>query len=120
RGHREGMTRDDEPTQPLPAADRPDAGASAASTEPLIAPHVPVADVDTAQLSSFAAEPAAPPARGGKRLLIVGLAAVAAAIIAVAALTGLQRMGAPAPLGSTSPSPTVSSPSEPEEEPGDD
>lgn len=42
------MSREDDLTQPLPAAGSPDAQSDAASTEPLIAPHVPVADVGTA------------------------------------------------------------------------
>lgn len=131
---RAASTPGDEPTKPLPAADlpaapeapteaMPAAGAAAESpTEPLVAPHVPVADVSTAQMSTY---PAAPPARGGgvKRVAIVGFVSVAAAVIAVLALGGLQRGGVPAPADTTAPPapPTPGTPGEPVvEEPAPD
>lgn len=124
------MSRDDEPTTPLPAADQPAAPAeplapteplAAAAdrpdavehpTEPLVAPHVPVADVTTAQMSTFTSpEPAR--GSGAKRVAIVGLVSVAAAIIAVLAIGSLQRGQAPAPADTTAP-PAAPSPSAPE------
>jgi hypothetical protein len=104
----------DEPTQPLSAADRP--GVPEAPTEPLVAPHVPVADVTTAQMSTLA--PAERPrGSGAKRLAIVGVVSVVAAIVAVLTIGGLQRGGVPAPAESTAP-PAAPSPSTPADDPG--
>lgn len=105
------MTRDDDPTQPLPAADGSAEQADSAPTEPMVAPHVPVADLGTDEMADL---PAPIPRRssGVKRILIVGLSAVAAAVVGVLLLSTLPRGEAPTPVESSSPpvapSPTVS------------
>lgn len=122
------MTRDDEPTKPLPAADEPappteplDGTPSAAGvppTEPMVAPHVAVADVQTAQWDA-----AAPPPRRSNRVLIAGIVAVVGlgALVTALALFGPMLTGgtAPAvdPTVSTSPSPTPSEESDSPPEP---
>ncbi len=107
------MTRDDDPTQPLPTATSPDAPGEATPTEPLIAPHVPVADVGTAEMTTMAPAPV-PPRSGARRIIVVGLSAVAAAVIAVVLLSTLPRGETPAPVDSSSP-PATPSPSVSEE-----
>lgn len=106
------MTRDDDPTQPLPAAGGPEAQPGAAATEPLVAPHVPVADIGTAEVVTAEPIGAAPPGSGAGRAFIIGMSALAAAVIAVLALSTLPRGSTPAPADTTSPpavpSPTVS------------
>ena len=101
------MTADDEPTKPLPA-DLSGVPASAeAPTEPLIAPHVPVADVSTTELSALT-QPVAPRGRLGAGVLaVVGGLAGAAVIGTVLLLTLTPRGGAPASDPSPSPSTTV-------------
>ena len=101
------MTRDDEPTKPLPAADLSGPASAEAATEPLIAPHVPLADVSTTELSALA-EPVAPRGRLGVGVLaVVGGFAAAAVIGTVLLLTLTPRGGTAVPDPSTSPSPTV-------------
>lgn len=107
------MTPDDAPTKPLPAVGVQNE-AAAAPTEPLIAPHVPVANVATAEVASMAPAPVSGQGRWAKRVLIVGLTAAATAVIAVLALSGLQRGGIPVPGDSSAP-PAAPSPSTPEE-----
>jgi len=111
------MTRDDDATKPLPAAEEP-AVVPDTPTEPLIAPHVPVADVGTAQLDA-AAVPPAPARRTGRTglallLIPVGVLAVVAAL---ALGGGLFRGGAPVVEPSDSPVPTESNPAS--EDPAD-
>lgn len=109
KGDLETMTRDDDPTQPLPAAGDRAGQPATAATEPLVAPHVPVADVDTAEVAMSEPMGAAPPGSGARRVFIVGLSAVAAAVVAVLALSTLPRGDAPAPIDSSppvAPSPT--------------
>lgn len=124
------MTRDDEPTKPLPAADEPippteplngsPASADVPPTEPLVAPHVPVAEVHTAQLDA-AAPP--PPPRRSNRVLIAGIVAVLGlgALVLALALFGPMITGGTTPevepTTTTSPTPTpteeVEAPTEP-------
>jgi len=57
------MIAPDDPTRPLPTGSEPAADAPTeplhpvGRADPVVAPHVPVADVSTAQLSGLAAEP---------------------------------------------------------------
>jgi hypothetical protein len=118
------MTPDDPtgegPTQPLPI--EPDAGAS--PTEPVVAPHVPVADLSTAPLDPVDT-PAAAASRDRSRALTWGLiAAVLLFGIAVIVVLTMYFQGQePGPTLSPAPSlsPTVSpTPSEVAPAPGDD
>lgn len=106
----------DEPTLPLPAAD-PSAGTPVdVPTEPLdpvVAPHVPVAQVTTAQVPTHV-PPERPRGSGAKWLALVGFGSVAAAVIAVLALGGVQQDGLPAPSDTTAP-PVAPTPVEPAE-----
>lgn len=111
----------DEPTLPLPAADPPAADPPAESpvdvpTEPLdpvVAPHVPVAQVSTAQVPTYL-PPERPRGSGAKWLALVGFGSVAAAVIAVLALGIVQQDTAPAPVGTSAP-PVAPTPAEPAE-----
>lgn len=106
------MTRDDDPTQPLPAA-AGDAPKDAAATEPLVAPHVPIAQPATVEAATVAPASVAPRRDASKRVLIVGLTATAAALTAVVVLSTMPK-GEPVPLESSTPSvsPTPSAPPE--------
>jgi hypothetical protein len=104
------MTRDDDPTQPLPAADGTAGPPDAVPTEPMVAPHVPVADAGTADVAAMEPVPAASTGSGVRRAIVVGLSALAAAVIAVLLLSTLPRGEAPAPVESSSP-PASPSPS---------
>ena len=116
------MTPDDRPdpdgpTKPLPV------DPESSATEPMVAPHVPVADVSTAPLGRVAV------ARTGRSRALMGAliaAVVLLGIILIVFLTlYLQGQPAPAltpsPLPSTSPTvttpPTEPAPVEPTEEP---
>jgi hypothetical protein len=108
------MTRDDDPTQPLPAVGEPGPQAEAAATEPLIAPHVPVAEVGTEEVAAMTPMTQTRSGSGARRMLVVGLTAALAAVIAVAVLSTLPRDGTPVPVDSSSP-PVAPSPSVTEE-----
>jgi hypothetical protein len=97
------MTRDDDPTQPLPAADSTPGQPDAVPTEPMVAPHVPVANVATDDVPMAAPAPVPGRNSGVRRMLLVGLSAAVAAVIAVLVLSTLPRGEAPAPVDSTSP-----------------
>jgi hypothetical protein len=98
------MTRDDDPTQPLPAADGTPGQPDAVPTEPMVAPHVPVANVATDDVPMAAPAPVQGRSGGARRMLIIGLSAAVAAVIAVLLLSTLPRGEAPAPVDSSSPS----------------
>jgi hypothetical protein len=107
------MSRDDDPTQPLPAADGANGQPDAVPTEPLVAPHVPVADPGPAEVP-VASAPLPATGGGARRMVILGLSVLAAAVVGVLLLSTLPRGEAPTPVDSSSPpvspSPSVSVP----------
>jgi hypothetical protein len=113
------MTRDDDPTQPLPAApDQSTVPIDGAPTEPIVAPHVPIADVQTAELSAYA--PDAPGrSRGASVVLTVVVGIAAAAFVGAILATIFTRGGVPVPGPSSSmtPSPGVTVAIDPDADP---
>lgn len=116
------MAREDDPTKPLPASDQPTPSADqpteplgvepadvdSVTDAPVIAPHVPVADVRTAQLDAAAPPPPRRP-RADRVLIGVLIAVVAVgAVVFALALFGplLSRGGTPLTPESPSPTPT--------------
>jgi hypothetical protein len=118
------MTRDDEPTKPLPTADTPTEVMTAPgevapeATEPIIAPHVPIAEVRTADLPTVSSEPTVRRRGAGWLLGVLGTLAAAAVIGSIVALiivTGGPPT--PAPTTSVSPSPAATVATDPDPEP---